>query len=81
MSPVDTTAAGPAWGDPNRVGRHGRSELTGHGHREVASKRIITGYGFWIYLLSDIIMFSAFFAAYAVLADATAGGQIGRAHV
>ena len=78
MSPVDTTAAGPAWSDPNRVGRHGRSELTGHGDRGVESKRIITGYGFWIYLLSDIIMFSAFFAAYAVLVDATAGGPTAR---
>ena len=27
-----------------------------------ASKRIIVGYGFWIFLLSDFIMFSAFFA-------------------
>jgi cytochrome o ubiquinol oxidase subunit III len=41
-------------------------------------KRIITGYGFWIFLLSDIIMFSAFFAAYAVLEKATAGGPSGR---
>jgi cytochrome o ubiquinol oxidase subunit 3 len=41
-------------------------------------KRIITGYGFWIFLLSDIIMFSAFFAAYAVLANATGGGPSGR---
>ncbi len=43
-----------------------------------ASKRIIVGYGFWIFLLSDIVMFSAFFAAYAVLASATAGGPGGR---
>jgi cytochrome o ubiquinol oxidase subunit III len=41
-------------------------------------KRIITGYGFWIFLLSDIIMFSAFFASYAVLVDKTAGGPTGR---
>jgi cytochrome o ubiquinol oxidase subunit 3 len=39
-----------------------------------ASKRVVVGYGFWIFLLSDIVMFSAFFAAYAVLAHATAGG-------
>jgi len=32
------------------------------------------GYGFWIFLLSDIVMFSAFFATYAVLSGATAGG-------
>ena len=39
-----------------------------------ASRRIIVGYGFWIFLLSDIIMFSAFFAAYAVLNGARNGG-------
>jgi cytochrome o ubiquinol oxidase subunit 3 len=49
-----------------------------HATREQMSKRIITGYGFWIFLLSDIIMFSAFFATYAVLVDATAGGPSGR---
>jgi cytochrome o ubiquinol oxidase subunit 3 len=43
-----------------------------------AAKRIVAGYGFWIFLLSDIIMFSAFFAAHAVLATATAGGPTGR---
>ncbi|MDB5394530.1 MAG: cytochrome ubiquinol oxidase subunit, partial [Rhodospirillales bacterium] len=43
-----------------------------------ASKRIIAGYGFWVFLLSDIIMFSAFFAAYAVLVGQTAGGPSGR---
>jgi cytochrome o ubiquinol oxidase subunit III len=42
-----------------------------------ASKRIVVGYGFWIFLLSDIVMFSALFAAYAVLAHATAGGPGG----
>jgi cytochrome o ubiquinol oxidase subunit III len=44
-----------------------------------ASKRIVVGYGFWIFLLSDIIMFSAFFATYAVLESATAGGPDGHA--
>src|ERR1700738_4459299 len=42
-----------------------------------AAKRIVVGYGFWIFLLSDIVMFAAFFAAYAVLAHATAGGPSG----
>ena len=42
-----------------------------------ASKRIVVGYGFWIFLLSDIVMFSAFFAGYAVLAHATSGGPSG----
>src|ERR1700749_657337 len=40
-------------------------------------KRIVAAYGFWIFLLSDIVMFSALFAAYAVLVRATAGGPTG----
>jgi len=42
-----------------------------------ATKRIVVGYGFWIFLLSDIVMFAALFAAYAVLTHATAGGPNG----
>jgi cytochrome o ubiquinol oxidase subunit III len=56
-----------------------------HGHSAaardaggIAPKRIIVSYGFWLFLVSDIIMFSAFFAAYAVLVQATAGGPTGR---
>jgi cytochrome o ubiquinol oxidase subunit III len=73
-------------GDPYRLGHGGHGghghggdhEATGHGEGGPASKRIITGYGFWIFLLSDIVMFSGFFAAYAVLAGETAGGPSGR---
>jgi cytochrome o ubiquinol oxidase subunit 3 len=43
-------------------------------HPGPAPKRIVVGYGFWIFLLSDFVMFSGFFAAYAVLKDQTAGG-------
>jgi cytochrome o ubiquinol oxidase subunit III len=53
---------------------HGASQVTGHGAGGPAPKRIIVGYGFWIFLLSDVIMFSSFFAAYAVLFKNTAGG-------
>jgi cytochrome o ubiquinol oxidase subunit 3 len=42
-----------------------------------APKRIVVGYGFWLFLLSDIVVFSAIFATYAVLVDATAGGPSG----
>jgi cytochrome o ubiquinol oxidase subunit 3 len=68
--------------DPHHLG-HGweppkPQHTEGHAVGELASKRIITGYGFWIFLLSDIIMFSAFFAAYAVLVGETAGGPSGR---
>jgi cytochrome o ubiquinol oxidase subunit 3 len=62
--------------DPYRLGRRGGSAqgVTGHGQGGPAPQNIVTSYGFWIFLLSDIIMFSAFFAAYAVLVSRTAGG-------
>lgn len=61
--------------DPYRIGRGGGGDHnTGRGEGGPASKRTTVGYGFWIYLLSDIILFSGFFAAYAVLAKQTAGG-------
>jgi cytochrome o ubiquinol oxidase subunit 3 len=70
MSAFDAAAgAGPSWD---------RQPTAGHAAGGLVSKRIIVGYGFWIFLLSDIIMFSAFFATYAVLAGATAGGPGGR---
>jgi cytochrome o ubiquinol oxidase subunit 3 len=57
---------------------HGDSNLLGGRPQEgPASKRITTGYGFWIFLLSDIVMFSCFFAAHAVLLGQTAGGPKG----
>jgi cytochrome o ubiquinol oxidase subunit 3 len=65
--------------DPYRLGHrdHGHPqpvEGAGHGVTGPARKRIIVGYGFWIFLLSDIVMFSCFFAAFAVQRNATAGG-------
>src|SRR5215468_9604760 len=42
-----------------------------------APKRIVVAYGFWIFLLSDIVMFAALFASYAVLVHSTAGGPSG----
>jgi cytochrome o ubiquinol oxidase subunit 1 len=44
------------------------------GHKGPASKRVTVAYGFWIFLLSDFILFSGFYAAYAVLSRATGGG-------
>jgi cytochrome o ubiquinol oxidase subunit 3 len=42
-----------------------------------APKAVVVAYGFWIFLLSDIVMFATLFAAYAVLARATDGGPSG----
>ena len=83
MSATDTSLRRAI--DPYRIGRGrdwlsaggigvGHVDATGHGEGGPASKRVIVGFGFWIFLLSDIVMFSAFFAAHAVLQTATAGG-------
>jgi cytochrome o ubiquinol oxidase subunit III len=42
-----------------------------------APARVVAGFGFWLFLLSDLILFAALFATYAVLSDASAGGPIG----
>lgn len=55
-------------------GAHAPPLVTGSGAGGPAPKRIVVGYGFWIFLLSDVIVFSTFFAAYAVLFKNTAGG-------
>ena len=60
--------------DPNLVGHGHHHDVPGQGGGGPAPARIVVGYGFWIFLLSDIVMFSCFFAAYAVLHGATAGG-------
>ena len=69
-----------AGADPYKLGHSGslHQDTAEHGDHGHASKRIVSGYGFWIFLLSDIIMFAAFFAAYAVLSGETAGGPGGR---
>ena len=53
---------------------HGGSEDTGLGHRGPESKSIVVPYGFWLFILSDMVLFSALFASYATLVHATDGG-------
>jgi cytochrome o ubiquinol oxidase subunit III len=50
---------------------HSGSEDTGLGHRGPESKSIVVPYGFWLFVLSDIVLFSALFATYASLVSAT----------
>jgi cytochrome o ubiquinol oxidase subunit 3 len=45
--------------------------------RGPAPVEIVVGFGFWLFLLSDIVIFSALFATYSVLAGRTAGGPDG----
>src|SRR5258708_24270976 len=66
---IATTEAVPAAVPPELAG--------GRGGGGPAPKRIVVAYGFWIFILSDMVMFSALFAAYAVLRGNTAGGPTG----
>ena len=68
-----TTTHGMAPG--SRVGA--AEDAVAMSERGPSSRRVIIGYGFWLFLLSDIILFSALFAAYAVLAGNTADGPSG----
>lgn len=82
MSAVDTVSFRRTRDlDPYKLGHREAGEhglATGHGEGGPASKRVIVGYGFWIFLLSDVVLFSCLFAAHAVLQTATAGGPSGR---
>jgi len=67
--------------DPNRMGHRDAGWSSGaaiHAEGGTEAKLIVVGFGFWVFLLSDIVMFSAFFATYAVLVGETAGGPSGR---
>ena len=47
--------------------------------RGPAPTRVVAGFGFWLFLLSDILIFACLFAAYSVLSGETAGGPAGSA--
>lgn len=45
-------------------------------HEEAAKDRVM--FGFWVYLMTDLLMFAVLFAVYAVLNGNTLGGPSGR---
>ncbi|ALP40300.1 cytochrome o ubiquinol oxidase subunit III [Aeromonas schubertii] len=51
---------------------HGAHE---DGHHDAGATKV---FGFWIYLMSDCILFACLFATYAVLVNGTAGGPSGK---
>jgi cytochrome o ubiquinol oxidase subunit 3 len=60
----------------------GNSELLDEGavplsKRGPAATRDVVAFGFWLFLLSDIVIFATLFAGYAVLCGQTAGGPTG----
>lgn len=46
-----------------------------HAHHDTGPMKV---YGFWIYILSDLILFASLFATYAVLHNSYAGGVTGK---
>lgn len=45
-------------------------------HEEAANERVL--FGFWVYLMTDLLMFAVLFAVYAVLHGNTLGGETDR---
>ncbi len=45
-------------------------------HEEAATDRVM--FGFWVYLMTDLLLFAVLFAVYAVLRGSTFGGPSGR---
>jgi cytochrome o ubiquinol oxidase subunit 3 len=45
-------------------------------HEAEANDRVL--FGFWVYLMTDLLMFAVLFATYAVLRNSTMGGETGR---
>jgi cytochrome o ubiquinol oxidase subunit III len=66
MSGGGTTAVLDAHGRPIPLSERGP-----------ASTWSMISFGFWLFLLSDIVIFASLFATYAVLSNATAGGPSG----
>src|SRR4051795_11269999 len=55
---------------------HGGAGKTRLGHPGPETKSIVVPYGFWLFVLSDMVLFSALFATYASLVHATDGGPV-----
>ena len=54
---------------------HANAHAHDHGHHDAGPNKV---FGFWIYLMSDCILFACLFATYAVLVNGTAGGPSGK---
>ncbi|GDX06141.1 cytochrome o ubiquinol oxidase subunit III [Buttiauxella sp. WJP83] len=54
---------------------HANAHAAEHGHHDAGTNKV---FGFWIYLMSDCILFCCLFATYAVLVNGTAGGPAGK---
>ncbi|MGK3130082.1 cytochrome o ubiquinol oxidase subunit III [Pantoea sp. Al-1710] len=57
------------------VTNHHHDAHAEHGHHDAGANKV---FGFWIYLMSDCIIFATLFATYAVMVNNTAGGPAGK---
>lgn len=55
---------------------HGSHDDGHHGHDHHDQEEMKT-FGFWLFLITDVILFSVLFATYVVLRNNTAGGPLG----
>lgn len=62
---------------PAQAGASAHADAHGHDHAHHDTSAN-TVYGFWIYLMSDCIIFACLFAAFAVLRGEVAGGPTGK---
>ncbi|KQQ50654.1 cytochrome o ubiquinol oxidase subunit III [Pseudomonas syringae] len=58
-------------------GAHGHDH-DDHGHDDHHDSGGMTVYGFWLYLMTDCVLFASFFAVYAVMVNSVAGGPSGQ---
>ena len=56
-------------------GAHGHVDAHDHEHHDTGGNTV---FGFWLYLMTDCLLFASFFATYAVLFMNTAGGVSGK---
>lgn len=61
---------------PNKAVKNMVAEQAHESHEAAANDRV--AFGFWVYLMTDLLMFAVLFATFAVLRDSTAGGPPGR---
>ncbi|VVE30381.1 cytochrome o ubiquinol oxidase subunit III [Pandoraea terrigena] len=56
-------------------GAHAEAHAHDHAHHDTGGNTI---FGFWVYLMTDLVLFAGLFATFAVLRDSTAGGPTGK---
>ncbi|MGS7332926.1 hypothetical protein ACSJLL_25105, partial [Enterobacter kobei] len=53
---------------------HFPHDAHGHGHEHHHDTSGIKLFGFWVYLMTDLLIFATLFATFAVLSNSFAGG-------